>query len=91
MTHNKVSITIRLEPKLYEYVKQQAPDNKSRFLEELVRTHALNNIQDDVVARLGKSLLNNPDFISALTDRISNQQNTLTKEQQSVLDRINYI
>jgi hypothetical protein len=56
-------MTIRLDPKLYAYIKQQAPDNRSAFMEELVRKHSLDNVQDDVVARMKQAILNDDSFI----------------------------
>jgi TRAP-type uncharacterized transport system substrate-binding protein len=81
-------MTIRLDPKLYAYVKQQAPDNKSRFLEELVRKHSLDNLQDDVVARITAAIINNPEFIAAVSSKLENKQKNEDAERQAVLDAI---
>jgi hypothetical protein len=74
-------MTIRLDPKLHAYIKQQAPDNKSRFLEELVRKHAADNIQDDVVARLKQSILNDDSFIDQVAAK-TQQTSQLPEENQ---------
>jgi len=67
---NKVHLTIRLDPKLLAYIKQQAPDNMSRFVEELVRKHAADNVQDDTLARLKRAIISDNDFLNAVAGKI---------------------
>lgn len=88
MNTNKVHLTIRLDPKLHAYVQQQAPDNKSRFVEDLIRKHALDNVQDDAVARISAAIINNPAFLAAVASRLDYQQKNEEAERQAVLDAI---
>ena len=86
MTNNKVSFTARLDPKLLAYIKQQAPDNMSRFVEELVRKHAADNIQDDTFARIKRAIVNDGAFLDAVASRVGVARDTDADSQAKLYD-----
>lgn len=63
MKSHKVQLNVRVTPELLAYLKQKAPSNVSHYVEEILRKDMLDNVADDVVARLANSLANNQDFI----------------------------
>ena len=63
MKSHKVQLNVRVTPELLAYLKQKAPSNVSHYVEEILRKDMLEDVADDVVARLAKALVNNQDVI----------------------------
>jgi len=78
MNDNKVQLNIRLTPELRAYLKKRAPENMSRYVNELIRKDALDNMQDDnVVARLQHSILKDDAFWERVEARVDSRYNLL--------------
>lgn len=74
MNDNKVQLNIRLAPELRAYLKKRAPENMSRYVNELIRKDALDNVQDDsVVARLRHSILKDDAFWERVEARVDSR------------------
>jgi hypothetical protein len=73
MKQNKVQINTRVTPQVYAYLKEQAPSNISHYVEELIRKDMLDNIQDDVVARMKRVIIADQNFIEAVASKLHKQ------------------